>query len=104
MDVSLTEALTVYGPLGIMALIGLLIAGKLFRVLQQERDGWNQEAAKLNATHKAEIQRIATEHKAEMQAMVDRYIQTTTSQVEQYHNLADKIGAVLSSLSSRVRR
>jgi hypothetical protein len=39
-----------------------------------------------------------------MQAMVDRYIQTTTSQVEQYHNLADKIGAVLSSLSSRVRR
>jgi hypothetical protein len=39
-----------------------------------------------------------------MQAMVERYIRTTTSQVEQYHNLADKIGGVVGSLTERMRR
>jgi hypothetical protein len=104
MEVTFIEALTVYGPLGILAAVGFLFAVKMFRVLQQEREERDQDAARLNAEHKAEMQRIATEHKAEMQAMVDRYIQTTTSQVEQYHNLADKIGTVLASLTHRVRR
>lgn len=104
MEVTFVEALTVYGPLGVLAAVGFLFAVKMFRVLQQEREERDQEIARLNAGHKEEIQRVASEHKAEMQAMVDRYIQTTTSQVEQYHNLADKIGTVLASLSSRVRR
>lgn len=104
MEISLTEVLTVYGPLGTLALVGLYAAAKMFYVLQAERQEYDQRLDQLNTAHREELQKIGGEHKAEMQAMIERYIRTTTSQVEQYHTLADKISAVLASLTHRVRR
>jgi len=93
MEVTLLEALTVYGPLGILAGVGFFASLKMFRTLCEERTAKDRE-----------LQKVTIEHRTEMQAMIDRYIRTTTSQVEQYHNLADKIGAVLESLTQRMRR
>jgi hypothetical protein len=93
MEITLTEVLTVYGPLGVLALVGLVSAGHMFRVLQRERSAWDAQATTLNR-----------DHKIEMQAMVERYITTTTMQIEQYHNLAEKLHNMIESIARRLDR
>lgn len=74
--------LTVYGPLGVLALAGGLAAVHMFRVLQEERKT----------------------HKAEMQAMVDRFIQTTTTMQQQYHSLAEKLQTSIDAIGRFMER
>ena len=93
MEISLGEALSVYGPLGIMAFVGITAAIYMFRVLGRERKAHTEQLA---LVHK--------EHKAEMQAMVERYISTTTTQIEQYHNLAEKLQGMIESIARRLDR
>lgn len=93
MDVSLTEALTVYGPLGILALVSMLAAGHMFRVLIKEREKHNQQ-----------FEALTKDHRAEMKAMLDRHIETTTTQITRYHDLADKLHAVIDSIARRIDR
>jgi hypothetical protein len=93
MEVTLTEVLTIYGPLGVLALVGLSAATHMFRVVQAERK-----------TSQEQLNKLTSEHKAEMQAMVDRYIQTATTQIEQYHNLAEKLHGVVESIGRRLDR
>ncbi len=91
MEITIVEALTVYGPLGLLAAVGLGAAGYMFRALSRER-----------TAHQDQLATLVTDHKAEMQTMVDRYIQTTTTQIEQYHNLAEKVHGMVESIARRL--
>jgi hypothetical protein len=93
MDITLGEVLKVYGPLGALAFVGCAAAVILFKTLSRERD-----------KHAARIEALSAEHKAEMQVMVERYIQTTTTQIEQYHVLADKLHGMIESIARRLDR
>lgn len=93
MEVTLAEFLTVYGPLGILALVGLISAAHMFRVLQHER-----------GEHTKLTNEMVAEHRSDMQAMVERYIQTSTTQIEQYYNLAEKLQTVVDSALRRLER
>ena len=93
MNITLVEVLTIYGPLGILALVSLSAAGHMFRVLGRERAAHTEQLAILNK-----------EHKAEMQVMVDKYVQTTTTQIEQYHGLAVKLHNMIESIARRLDR
>jgi len=104
MEVTLSEVLTVYGPLGLLALIGLVATIHMFRLLTKERAEAADVQATLASDHKKELHTMITEHKAEMQIMVDRYIQTTTTQINQYHSLAEKLHTMVESIARRLDR
>lgn len=93
MDITLGEALKIYGPLGALAFIGCAAAYVLFRTLMRTRD-----------KHDADMKKLQEDHRKELQAMVERYIQTTTTQIEQYHNLADKLYGMIESIARRLDR
>lgn len=93
MDISLAQILKVYGPLGALAVIGIGAAVHMFRVLTRER-----------REHTERLAQLQTEHKAEMQTMVDRYIETTSTTHEKYHGLAERLHALVESLSRKIDR
>ncbi len=82
MDVTLTEALTVYGPLGLWAGAATYAAVKLFRELRAAED----------------------RHRIEMRALIDREIERSKTIVEQFHSVVDKLREVFDRLERRVRR
>lgn len=82
-----------YGPLGLLAIIGIVAAVYLFRVLQSERKSFEKTLIDM-----------AKEHKTEMKAMVERHIATTTTQIGQYYNLAEKLHTLIESALRRLDR
>lgn len=100
MEITFAEVLTVYGPLGLLASVGLSAAAYMFRVVGRERAGHTDQLA----VHAEQLAALNKEHKAEMQAMVERYIQTTTTQIEQYHSLAEKLHGMIESIARRLDR
>ncbi len=70
----------------------------LFRAYTKARD--DHEVA-LTA-HTEAIKLLTAEHKKEMGEIVDRLIETSTTQVREYHMLAEKITSVMESLSKRL--
>lgn len=79
MEPSVSSALLVYGPLGIMALVAFVVAIRLYRDREKERG----------------------EHRAEMKIMEDKLIAKSESWMEKYHELAKAMGAVLDSMAKR---
>jgi hypothetical protein len=80
-----------YGALGILSLVLLLGCVHLFRTLTTARE-----------KHMAEIKELNATHRAEMTIMIDRYIATANTQVQQYHQLAEKMNAVLDAFSRKL--
>jgi len=79
MEPGVASLLLVYGPLGIMTLLSMIVAVTLYR------DG------------KAEQVR----HKAEMDTMVERHVAKAETWMQQYNDLAKSMSAVLESMSKR---
>jgi hypothetical protein len=82
MEVTLTEVLTVYGPLGILSLLTTVAAIKLYR---------DKNAAE-------------ERHRDEMTTMVAREIERSTTIVDRYHAFAEKLHDVADRLERRMDR
>ena len=93
-----------YGPLGLLAIIGLIAAVYLFRTLQRERRSFEKTLIDMAKEHQATLVELVKEHKAEMKAMVERHIHTTTTQITQYHTLAEKLHTLVESALRRLDR
>jgi hypothetical protein len=91
------EWLREYGPWALVVVCFSVIAF-LFAALGKSRDAH----AKVLADHTAEIKAINEAHKKEMSGIVDRLIETSTTQVREYHALAEKIALVVDSLTKRL--
>lgn len=86
-----------YGPWALVVVCFSTII-YLFAALNKARDA---HAAALEA-HTDEIKSLNAEHKREMEVILNRLIETSTTQVREYHVLAEKISAVVDSLSRRL--
>lgn len=79
MEPSITSALLVYGPLGIMTLVSMLVAAKLYRDRETER-----------AAHRAELEKLQ-----------ERHVTKAETWMGQYQELAKSLNTVLESISKR---
>jgi hypothetical protein len=84
MENGVVEVLLQSGVLGIVALIALLVARKLYLDLAKSRKAKDE----LHEKHKAEINAIHERHKEEMKALEERYITKAETWMGQYHDLA----------------
>ena len=91
------EWLREYGPWALVV-VCFSVIGFLYRAYSKARDA--HEAALI--AHTEEIKELNAEHKKEMEDIVNRLIETSTTQVREYHMLAEKIALVVDSLSKRL--
>ena len=90
MEEVVTAKLVVYGPLGILALVGLVAAVWMFRLVIAERKA-----------HTVEVQKLNEENRKALIAWEERYIAKAETWMQQYHELAKSMNAVLESLTKR---
>lgn len=100
MEVTFAQALKIYGPLGILALVGITAAVHMFRVLNRERERHHEAVERFTA----QITDLQATHKAEMQTMVDRFIETSTTVHKKYHGLAERLHVLVDSLTRKIER
>lgn len=79
MTETVSKLLIVYGPLGVMALVAMLIAVRLYRDLQSERK----------------------EHTEEMKTMQDRYITKADTWMSKYQELYEKTIDLIDAIEKR---
>ena len=96
---STAEWLREYGPWALVV-VCFSVIGFLFRALSNARDA-HAEALK---AHTEEVKELNEGHKREMEQIVNRLIETSTTQVREYHLLAEKISSVVESLTKRLDR
>lgn len=97
MNEAVTGKLVLYGPLGIMALVGLLAAIYLFRVLTSERKERAEEVKRLNE----ENRKLNEEHHRALVEWENRYVAKAETWMQQYHELAKSMNAVLESFTKK---
>jgi hypothetical protein len=90
MNEVVTAKLVVYGPLGILALVGLTAAVWMFRLVIAERKA-----------HAEEVRSLNEENKKSLMAWEERYISKAETWMQQYHELAKSMNAVLESFTKR---
>ena len=82
METKIAAALLVYGPLGVVALVSMWVAVRLYRDREAER----------------------ALHKQELKDFEQRYIGKAETWMEKYHELAKSLKDVLESISKRQDR
>lgn len=95
-----TLNLTVYGPLGVLALLAIVVAVKLYLDHRKDRKDWQAQLDKERAD--CEVERKA--HQAQMHQLEERYIAKAENALEKYHALAESLNRVLDSASRRYPR
>jgi hypothetical protein len=95
-----TLNLTVYGPLGILALIAIIVAAKFY--LDNRRD--RKEFAVQLAKERAECETERKQHAEQMRQLEERYIAKADTNLEKYHTLAESMNRVLESTARRYPR
>lgn len=95
-----TMNLTVYGPLGVLALLAIIVAIKLYLDGRKDRATWQAQLDKERADHKAELKGIQDQ----MHALEERYIAKADTNLEKYHSLAESLNRVLDSATKRYPR
>ena len=65
----------------------------LFRALSMEREA-----------HTKKIEELGLEHKREMSVILNRLIETSTKNIEEYHKLANGVTSVISALERQLAR
>ena len=98
------EALLVYGPLGIMTLLGLYATRKLFRILSDERKEHQDEIKQITSTYAADIKKLNEDHQRELGAAQELRVSEAKEWTAQYHELAKSLNSVLETLLKRIRR
>lgn len=93
----LAKILIIYGPLGILALIGCLVSLKLYRDARADRKAAQDQLEKERA--QCELER--REFVEELKKLEERYISKAETQVEKYHDLAKALNQVLDSAFKR---
>ena len=88
METTIAKAFLVYGPLGLICVIMLLIAWRLYRDLMTER-----------TRHTGEMNAERERHAQEMRELEERYITKAETWMEKTHELAKSINQVLDSVS-----
>jgi hypothetical protein len=98
--VSLTTALTVYGPLGILS-----AAGIWWKLQSDKRiDAINKAAMEREQLRDAEIQKLVSAHQTEVREMTNRFLALVETYAGHYRGLLDRVGAVLEALPKAVKR
>jgi hypothetical protein len=97
MNEVVTAKLVVYGPLGILALVGLTAAVWMFRLVISERKAHAEEVKALNEVNR----NLNEENKKALVAWEERYIAKAETWMQQYHELAKSMNAVLESFTKR---
>lgn len=104
--VSIGSALLVYGPLGILAAVGLYwkyqADGR-----QKDHEATTAAASKAAADalqkqhdgHQAALQTIVVEHRAEVRQLTDRFVELVETYAEHYRTLLDKVSSLADALT-----
>ncbi len=107
MDPALTQKgldatlnLTVYGPLGVLAFLAIIVALKLYLDGRKDRKEFQTQLDKERADCEAERKR----HQDQMHALEERYIAKADNNLEKYHGLAESLNRVLDSATRRYPR
>lgn len=91
------EWLRQYGPWALLVVcFGVIIF--LYRELAKQR---SEQIACLDK-HAKELKDLGEAHKEEMGAVLNRLVETSTTQIREYHGLAEKITTVVDTLSKRL--
>ncbi len=108
MEFGLDKILVVYGPLGILALIGLFSAGYMFKTLTAERRTCTLETKshldqmeRIGKAHDDQIERITKEHKTEIRALEERYISKAESWAQKWHEESNANFALIEELKTK---
>lgn len=92
-----TLNLTVYGPLGILALLTILVAVKLYLDHRKDRVLWQVQLDKERAECEAERKELQDQ----MRLLEERYIAKADNNLEKYHALAESLNRVLDTATRR---
>jgi hypothetical protein len=103
--------LSVYGPLGIYALVMTIIAIKLYVDGRRDRKTAEEAAGKLEGAYKGQLdkerndcERERKEMQDQMRLLEERYITKAETNMEKYHALAESMNRVLESATRRYAR
>jgi len=106
-----TLNLTVYGPLGVLALLAIVVAVKLYLDHRKDRRDWQIQLDAERQKHldqltkeRTECQNERAQHQIEMHKLEERYIAKAENALEKYHALAESLNRVLDSASRRYPR
>jgi choline-glycine betaine transporter len=89
-ETAVAKAFLVYGPLGLICLIMLFIAFRLYKDLTTERE-----------RHTKEMNAMRDNHAQEMRELEERYVTKAETWMDKNHELAKSINQVLESVSKR---
>lgn len=95
-----TMNLTVYGPLGVLALLAIIVAIKLYLDHRKDRKEW-QAAMDLQ---RKECETERKHYQEQMRQLEERYIAKADNALEKYHALAESLNRVLDSATRRYPR
>lgn len=89
--VKIANAILVYGPLGVIAFLAIIVAVQKDRELTKERNSFLSKQEELMANHQKE-----------MQALEERYVTKAETWMNKYHELAMSQNSTIGALKSLV--
>lgn len=95
-----TMNLTVYGPLGVLCLLAIIVCTKLYFDHRKDRKEWQAQLDKERLEREAERKH----DQEQMRQLQERYIAKADNNLEKYHALAESLNRVLDSASRRYPR
>lgn len=93
-------SLAVYGPLGVLAMLGILVSFKFYMDNRADREKHSAAMDALRKEHEAARKEWMTERAN----LVERYEVKAEKNVEKYHSLAEGMNRVLDSATRRYPR
>jgi len=87
------NVLLVYGPLGVMALLGL--------VWRAQAD---KQIEKRQKEHEAALAQLVLDHRAELRQLTDRFVALVETYAGHYSDLLDKVAEVFEALPRASKR
>ena len=98
------EVLLVYGPLGVMTLIGIFVSQKLFRILSDERKEYTAKIEKLASSYAADVKKLNEDHQKELALLREQHTAKCEDWLRGYHELANSLNSSFEALLKRIRR
>lgn len=103
--------LSVYGPLGFLAALGIATSVKLYLDSRHDRKEHQRIQKELQDKHDAKSKEVQDKHDEEreewvnqLQVLAERYQVKSDNNIEKYHSLVEGLNRVLDSASRRYPR
>jgi hypothetical protein len=93
-----------YGALGLLAFSAVSVAAALWRRLSTEQDAHTKQLEEIGEFHAKRLEAITAEHKTEMRLLMERLIETHSTQMREYHKLSENMVNVLDSMTRKFER